>query len=245
MAEHNSSRLPSPKLGESETFGPKGAIAYDKKRAKMAPIKDALHLCMQMVFCDLPEGAKILCVGAGTGAEVLFLARTFPKFEFTIVEPAEAMIKTCREKIEGAGFASRCIFHNGFLASLPQTAAFDAATAILVSHFLTDQEKRIGLFKEVAARLAPGGQLVSADIASDMEGDDFKALSVAWGQLLRHSDMAEKEVAGFIAGLGKKVAVLPEGQVRSLIQAGGFERPTLFFQSLLMHAWHAQKSANV
>jgi tRNA (cmo5U34)-methyltransferase len=247
MAEHKAPRRPSPQQqrGQTETFGPKGAIAYDKKRAKMAPIKDALHLCMQMILSDLPDHARILCVGAGTGAEVLFLARTFPGFEFTIVEPAEAMIKTCREKIEGAGFASRCSFHKGYLASLPATSLFDAATAILVSHFLMDQEERAGFFKDIAARLGPGGQLVSADIASDMQGDDFKTLSPAWGQLLSYSDMSDKEVAGFIAGLGNKVAVLPEGQVRSLIQAGGFERPTLFFQSLLMHAWHTKKPADI
>lgn len=40
--------------------------------------------------------------------------------------------------------------------------------------------------------------------------------------------------------LGHDVAVLPKHEIESLIEQGGFDKPTLFFQSLLIHAWFSR-----
>ena len=56
----------------------KQASSYDQQWSKMA-IKDALHLLTGPVLSELPPKAKILCVGAGTGAEILYLAQKFPE----------------------------------------------------------------------------------------------------------------------------------------------------------------------
>ncbi|MFT7681755.1 MAG: tRNA (cmo5U34)-methyltransferase [Moritella dasanensis] len=37
-------------------------------------MKDALHLSIRILLSDLPENANILCVGAGTGAELIYLS---------------------------------------------------------------------------------------------------------------------------------------------------------------------------
>ena len=57
----------------------KQASSYDQQLSKMAPINDALHLLTGTVLSELPPKAKILCVGAGTGAEILYLAQKFPE----------------------------------------------------------------------------------------------------------------------------------------------------------------------
>ncbi len=234
-----------PEMSEQDprqAFGQSGAISYDSKRAKMSPMKDALHLCMQMMFTDLPANTRMLCVGAGTGAEVLFLAQAFPDFTFTIVEPAAAMIEKCQQKVDQAGLSSRCTFHAGYVNTLPASPPFDAATAILVSHFMLDEDARSGFFREICERLVAGGHLVSADIATNLTGGDPTVLLNAWTQMLRFSDMPETEVLRFVEALGKKVAALPESEVRALIVAGGFDDPTLFFQNLLMHGFYARKT---
>ena len=59
----NSKNDESPK-----SFNKDVALSYDKQFSKLAPMKDALHLCMQMVLLDLPSEANVLCVGVGTGA---------------------------------------------------------------------------------------------------------------------------------------------------------------------------------
>jgi len=59
------------------------AESYDKQWEKLSPINDSLHLLMGAIMSNLPEQANILCVGAGTGAEIIYLAKRFPKWSFT------------------------------------------------------------------------------------------------------------------------------------------------------------------
>ncbi|MFK5980376.1 MAG: class I SAM-dependent methyltransferase [Rhizobiaceae bacterium] len=226
------------------TFDQECANSYDKKRERMAPLKDALHLCMRMVLSELPADAHVLCVGVGTGAELMYLARAFPEWKFTVVEPAAAMLQACRNQAKELGIFSRCVFHEGYLDTLPPSGAFDAATSILVSHFFMQQEKRSAFFNEIAARLRPGGFLVNADLASDISSQSSKSLFEVWIRMLKYSDFSSDEVEKFRRTFGKEVAVLPPQEVESLIATGEFERPVLFSQTLFIHAWYARKTTD-
>jgi len=75
----------------SAIFSKDLATNYDEKFAKLAPMKDALHLSIRVLLSELPEDANILCVGAGTGAELLYLSNAFPLWRFTVIEPAVAI----------------------------------------------------------------------------------------------------------------------------------------------------------
>ena len=142
----------------------KQASSYDQQWSKMAPINAALHLLTSTVLADLPPQAHILCVGAGTGAEILYLAQKFPEWHFTAVEPSTAMLAVFRRRAEEQGIASRCVFHPGYLDSLPAHGLFDAATAFLVSQFILERPARAKFFQSIAERLRPAGVLVSNEI---------------------------------------------------------------------------------
>src|SRR5690606_38386492 len=100
------------------------AAGYDTQWARMAPIRQSLHFLLETVFADLPDDARLLCVGAGTGAEIAHLARRFPRWRFLALDPAPAMIEACRARAGRDGFADRCEFHAGVVETLPDTAAF-------------------------------------------------------------------------------------------------------------------------
>ena len=68
------------------------AAAYDKQWARMAPIRDGLYLLLETVFAGLPADARMLCVGAGTGAELAYFAQRFPRWRFTAFDPSVAML---------------------------------------------------------------------------------------------------------------------------------------------------------
>jgi len=51
---------------------------YDKQWARMAQFRDGLHFLLESVLAELPVGARILGVGAGTGAELIHLAQMNP-----------------------------------------------------------------------------------------------------------------------------------------------------------------------
>ncbi|WP_312571670.1 class I SAM-dependent methyltransferase, partial [Stutzerimonas balearica] len=98
------------------------AARYDERWARTAPIRDALHFLLQAVFAPLPAEARVLCIGAGTGEEILHLAQCRPGWTFTAVEPSGAMLQVLCDKATRAGIEQRCQFHEGYLETLPEQA---------------------------------------------------------------------------------------------------------------------------
>ncbi len=214
------------------------AAKYDEQYAKTIAIKDALHFLMNAILSDLPQESRLLCIGAGTGQELLYFAKAFPKWKFTVVEPALAMMDICRVKAENQGIASRCSFYNGYLDTLPGDEKFNAATSILVSQFIKEKEERIAFFSGIASRLDKGGILINADLAADFTTEKFKKLFGIWTNMLN----IPSEKAVFLQEQWKKdLAVVPVNEVENIIASGGFEPPVLFYQTLFIHAWYTIK----
>lgn len=227
----------------SVVFDQERASSYDKRFAKLAPLRDALHLLTRAILAELPDNARVLGVGVGTGSELIDLAQTFPRWQFTAVEPAAPMLAICRQRVEENGVTSRCTFHEGYLDSLPASDAFDAATCFLVSHFFMQPDERRNFIRQIAARLRPDGYLVSADLTSDMSTSAYKSLLEVWLRILRSSEIPLEEVENFRSAYGRDVAILPPQEVESIIASSGFDAPVLFCQTGLIHAWYAKRSS--
>jgi tRNA (cmo5U34)-methyltransferase len=208
-------------------------------------MRDALHLLISAIFANLPTEARILCVGAGTGHELIYLARKFPGWRFAAVEPSAPMLEICRRKAEECGIAARCVFHEGYLDSLPPSAPFDAATSLLVSQFILESEARAAFFRAIAGRLRPGGYLASADLASDTTSATYQNLLEVWLRLMRETGSPPEQLEALRVTYGRDVALLPLEQVSSIIASGGFGTPVLFLQTCLIHAWYAQRIPTV
>ncbi|MCD6048992.1 MAG: hypothetical protein K0Q55_395 [Verrucomicrobia bacterium] len=218
------------------------AATYDQKWRELAPINNALHLLTSAVLLNLPASASILCVGAGTGTEILYLAKKFPTWTFTAVEPSVPMLDVFRRRAEEAGISARCTLHADYLDSLPPGGLFDAATSFLVSQFILDRTERANFFQTIAERLRPGGILVSADLAGDLNAPDCRDLLKVWFTLMKGNGVAPEEVEKMREAYTHHVAVLPPQTVREIIMRGGFELPVLFFQTGLIHAWYAKRA---
>lgn len=222
------------------------ASTYDQKWSRLAPINNALHLLTGTVLSELPQTARILCVGAGTGTEILYLAAKFPGWQFTAVEPSVAMLEVFRRRAEEHGILSRCVLHAGYLDSLPPGDPFDAATSFLVSQFILEGDARSGFFQGIAARLRPEGMLVSSDLACDLSaGTDQPGLLEVWLRVMSEGGALPNpaEIARMREAYQRDVAVLPPGEVRGIIARGGFAPPVLFFQAGMIHAWYAHRSS--
>ncbi|HEY2342881.1 MAG TPA: class I SAM-dependent methyltransferase [Chthoniobacteraceae bacterium] len=222
-------------------FDENRAAVYDEQFVKLAPIRDALHLLLGFVLADLPSEARILCVGAGTGAELIYLAKQHPTWQFTAVDPSSAMLNVCRRKVAELGIASRCSFHDGYIDSLPAAAPFDAATSLLVSQFILSRDARAQFFREIASRLKPAGLLVTADLAADIKSAAYEGLLEVWIRLMKSTGAPPENVERLREVYGKDVAVLPTAEVSEIIRAGGFHEPLLFLQTGLIHAWSAKR----
>ena len=218
------------------------AAGYDAQWARMAPIRESLHFLLETVFSDLPGDARLLCVGAGTGAEIAHLARRFPRWRFLALDPAPQMIAACRARAEREGFADRCEFSVGLVETLPDTAAFDGATCFLVSQFLLDPAARTAFFAGIAKRLRTGGTLAWADLAWDTSAADYPAMLRLWLRTLSGAGLDADAIERMRTGYARDVAILPPDGVAALAAAAGFDAPLRFHQAGMIHGWCARRS---
>ena len=239
-------------------FSPERAEVYDQQFAALGAMKDLMHLILRVRFAELPPDARVLVVGAGTGQEVRVLAPLFPGWRFTLVDPSEGMLAVAERHATNEGFVERCAFHHGYLASLAE-APHDAATSILVSHFLTDADERGEFFEDIATRLKPGGLLFNADLSADREHPSFESQMDLW---LRMIDFANRSHDGptlipadaepsvddtpktpsYREMFGTKFAAHAPDEVESFIEQAGFRDITLCYQSVLVRAWCAERA---
>jgi len=224
---------------ELDTLFDQQAAGYDTRWVRMAPIRDSLLFLMETVFADLPEDARVLCVGAGTGAEIAHLARRFPRWTFVALDPSTQMIAACRQRAEREGFVERCTFHAGLVDTLPDAAAFDGATCLLVSQFLLDPGVRTAFFAAIARRLRAGGTLAWADLAWDTEAADYPAMLRLWMETMSGAGLDDGALEQIRANYARDVAILPPDRVAALAEAGGFLSPLRFHQAGMIHGWAA------
>lgn len=218
-------------------FGEDHAAVYDQQAAKLAPLREAMHLMMKSLLAGLPEKARVLCVGAGTGLEMADLAQRFPGWHFTAVEPSAPMLHVCRQRMEKLGMTERCTFHEGYLDSLPAGEKFDAATSLLVSQFILERKERERYFRQIAARLRPGGYLVNADLAGDVEKEQYRQQMDTWLRLMQQEDFSLEKAEKARVAYAKNVAILPPREVEAIMISGGFAPPLRFLQTMLIHGW--------
>ena len=215
---------------------------YDQQWAKLAAFRDGLHILAGAIFRELPDDARVLCVGAGTGAEIHYLATRFPGWTFTAVEPSARMLDACRQRAQDHGYLARCAFHEGYLDSLPATEAFDAATCLLVSQFILEQPARADFFRGIAQRVRPGGILVSSDLSADVASDSYRSLLDVWLRTMAVADVPPEGLERMREAYRKDVAILPAREVEALLVSGGFESPVQVFQAGLIRAWYSRRS---
>lgn len=221
----------------------KQAAGYEEQQKKLAPIHEGLYFQLDWILSDLPEASRILCVGLGTGAELSYLAKRYLNWTFTLVEPSGAMLEVCRQRAKNEGYFSRCIFHEGYLDSLPEIELHNASTCFMVSQFILDNHERSMFFQSIAERLEPNGILVSADLSATVGSPEYKALLKSWVSMLHAANVPEDAIEKIHSAWVKDVSILSPSDIKSIIMQGGFDLPVQFYQSGFVHAWFSRRSS--
>jgi tRNA (cmo5U34)-methyltransferase len=226
-----------------ETTFDSQAATYDQQWARLAPLRDGIHLLLAALFSSLPRNARMLCVGAGTGAEIHFLADRFPEWSFVAVEPAGEMVAAAARRAEVHGYGARCDVHHGYLETLPDSGLFDCASALLVSQFLLDVEERRSFFAGIAGRLKVGGVLVSSDLAAEVSSPAYQDLLEVWLRTMAAADVSPERVRQMREAYARDVAILPPQDVAAIIASAGFSAPIQFYQAGLIHGFYSRRAS--
>lgn len=223
----------------TDFFTKEMAEAYDQRNSRLAPISLNLHFLMSLVLERLPEDSKVLSVGAGTGAEILSLAKTFPHWSFLASDPSLSMLKVCRSRIKDAGLEDRCEFIHGYVSDVP-SYDFDAAFAVLVAHFIK-REERQKFYEDMLVRLKKKGLMISAEISFDLESKEFPLMLSNWETVQKMMGGTPESIGKLPLQLREVLTVLPPNEVESIMRASGIPLPIKFFQSFMISAWYGEK----
>lgn len=226
----------------SAFFNKNNSGSYDERTQKMAPIVDNLHFLIGLILKNLPADANILCVGVGTGAEIIRLADAHPKWRFTGIDPSADMLDVCRNQLEKKGIASRAELFHGYLAEFSGTETFDAVLCLFVTQFVKDSLERQAMFNAMADRLNPKGYLINSELSDDMASPQFHDLLEKWKTLQLATGSTEEQVSKILDAWQQHVAIVPPASIETILSQSGFSMPIQFFQSFLMHAWYSQKN---
>lgn len=127
------------------------ATQYDLDIRKAIPGYESLHgMTQSLLQTSLSKSARLLIVGSGTGMELVNYSKLNPEWLLTGVDPAAEMMAIAQAELAAQGLQGRVNLHTGYVNSLPETEPMDAATLMLVMHFLTDDGAKLQLLQDIA-----------------------------------------------------------------------------------------------
>lgn len=223
-----------------DSFGHDRAKSYDQGNAHLAPILENLQYLIHIILNELSPNSKILCVGSGTGREIVDLAESFPHFTFVAIEPSVSMMEVCREKLRERNLLHRCDLIVGDIQQLGATDQFDAAICLLVLHH-TSKKGRIDIVDGVIHRLKSSGIFISAELSFDDSLNSHPDLIEKWKTLIRKSGASSEKIESLPRMMKDHLFVHTPAEVEDVLEHHGFFRPVAFFQSLLIRAWYCRK----
>ncbi len=223
----------------SDFFNQDMAKRYDERNSKLSPISENLHFLVRLVLADLPSQARVLCVGVGTGAEILSLAKAHPAWTFVGVDPSQEMLDVCRSRLAQEGAGDRCELIHGYVQDVPEGTAFDAVLSILVAHFIARAE-RGDFYRSILKRLKPEGYFVSAEISADLKALEFPAMLKNWEQVQKLMGATPDSLLKLEDTLRTALAVVSPVDTVELWRESGFAAPTEFFQAFMIRGWYAR-----
>jgi len=217
------------------------ANEYEKGIRRTLPSYDAmLRLTQTFYQSTLPEKAELLVVGSGSGNEILQLAEHKPDWSFVGIDPSEAMLQIAGERLKS--LPNQISLYQGTIldTKLP-TGEFDAASCILVLHFINGAQEKLATLKEIANNLKPGAPFVlvskygqPGSLETELQFDLWRAY---W---LQHTKLTSSEVADMEKSI-RSLSFMPEEDILTLLQEAGFTKPSRFFATTLFGGWICYK----
>ncbi len=219
------------------------AQAYDRRIRDAIPGYEALHQLACMVVAEATGGqGRILVAGAGTGAECVALGRACPALHVVGLDPAADMLTLAEGKVAAHGLTERVRLYPCKVDDLPSFEPFDAATLLLVLHFLPDDGAKLDLLGDLAKRLKPGAPLVLADLFGPAWSDPWQAeLRTYWRHLQMAAGIGITDIDKGFSHVDRDIHPVTEARLGQLLEQAGFGPPQPFFRALCFGGWVARR----
>lgn len=214
---------------------------YDDTAHKIIPGYHTIYELTQHLLQDnLNKDARILVAGAGTGKEIIEYSEINPHWHFTGFDPAEPMLSIAQKKVTSASLLNRISLIHGLVDDVTEKN-FDAATSILVMHFLPDDGTKLHFLKGIVDKLKSGALFVLVDLEGDIGSDAYNIMTSAWKnqQIFIRGD--NEQVNKEFEIREKEVHFIPQKRIESLLEEVGFIKIQIFFKAYLFSGYVAIK----
>ncbi|MGW9526227.1 class I SAM-dependent methyltransferase [Paenibacillus terrae] len=208
---------------------------------------------------------NVLIIGAGGGQELITFGGQHAAWSFTAVDPSERMLDLARQRVAQAGIRSKISFVTGTLEGLPgellqelfqeqpkeqsgkqieeshAEPIYDAATCLLVLHFLLSMESKRALLQQISARLKPGAPFCLASINGNPQEAAFSIQMQAWKRHMLDQGIPLEDWERFAASIGRESDPVSNTAIQGMLVDAGFTHITRYFGAFLVNAWLAVK----
>jgi tRNA (cmo5U34)-methyltransferase len=223
-----------PELTDFDVAPPVPTDQYDNMICRFVPGYETIfQLSLAHLKMRLPENAHLLIVGAGSGKEIVTFAQAMPGWTFTGVDPSKQMLDVARQKIMENNLSDRVTLHQGVVGDLPNAKQYDAATCILVMHFLPEADKA-ELLSATAARLKPGATFINLEIFGGQ--DLINELNAIWIQHGLQMGVPAQTMERLVKVHSTRYPI-PAARTVELLEQNGFEKARRFYSVLFYGGW--------
>ncbi len=230
-------------------FGRRRSAVYEESIRKITPGYETLHaMAARLIYREIGEDGSVLVTGAGGGEELVEFSKWRPGWSLTGVDPSEPMIGVAKDRIMRDRVSGRIKLHHGLVDQLPEDAQFDAATLLLVMHFLEDGKNgdrdkgaKQNILSQISQRLKPGAPLVIADFNGDRNYPQFDFMIDAWRDWQTNEGLDPEHVENSIEHIKRDITFVPESRILELLKNAGFQAAIRIYSAYFLSAWIAHK----
>jgi|SRR5690606_14709768 len=221
-------------MSKIELFEHERALAYNQFVATWIPNYYSFLDAVPKILREVTP-KKILVAGCGTGNEIVRFLQQDEQWEVTGVDPSPEMIVQAKEQLKD--FPNVRLIE-GVVADLDTDQKYQAATLLLVLHFLEDNGDKLRTLQDIAERLVPGAPFVMLDITGDriQLADNLKILKYLLPEGIDAAQIEER-----LQRIQNDLFAVSEHRIAALFEESGFEAPVRFFQSSIYMGWISKK----
>ncbi|MCR8996297.1 class I SAM-dependent methyltransferase [Brevibacillus halotolerans] len=188
------------------------------------------------------SSCDVLVVGAGGGQEIVTLGGRHEAWTFTGIDPSAHMLEIAKSRAETIGLGERVSLIQGRLEQLSLEDQYDAATCLLVLHFVKGLQQKQELLQRIGERLKPGAPFCFASFHADTNTDTFHIQMQAWKSHMLENGIPQEDWERFEASIGLQSDPIPSSVVQELLEQSGFTHATRYFGSYFIDGWFAIKA---
>lgn len=217
-------------------------LHYDEAASLAIPGYEVIHtMSLACLQAYLPEQANVLAVGVGTGTELIRLGKANPQWQVLGLDPSEEMLAIAAQKITHHQLSDHVKLVQGYAHELPTNILYDAATSIMVLHFIPDTEK-LQFLQSIAQRLHPAAPFAMVNLCNKKGSQELNQLMPilhAYWDVMGLPSQRKQEV---VEGFNQNVHPLPEANILDLLEQAGFQKTVRFYTGLWVSGWLAFKA---